>query len=424
MRQQRLLNQTLRDIPAEAEAASHRFMLRAGLIRQLSAGIYTYLPLGLRALRHIEEIVRDEMDRAGAQELLLPALHPAELWRESGRWDVYGQELMRLTDRHNREFALGATHEEVITSLLKDEVSSYKKLPVTVFQIQTKFRDELRPRFGLLRGREFIMKDAYSFDVSLEGLQTSYSTMYEAYHRIFTRCGLTFRAVEADSGAMGGTRTHEFIALSTIGEDTVLHCLSCEYAANEELLAGNDHNAPVTERYVCPYCLCPMEITKGIEVGHVFQLGTTYSEKLGATFANESGDLIPMIMGCYGIGISRTLAAVIEQNHDEHGIVWPPGIAPYQLHLITVQTSDPGQLDLSEHIYRLLQETGYTVLWDDRSERPGVKFADADLIGLPIQIRVGRKASERILECKHRRSGIVTEVPLDTLNHYLKQHFS
>lgn len=412
MRQRLLLHRTLRDVPSEADTASHRLMLRSGLIRQLAAGIYTYLPLGLQALQRIEAIVREEMKRAGAQELLLPALHPAELWRESERWDVYGPELMRLRDRHEREFALGATHEEVVTWLMAGEIGSYKKLPVTVFQIQTKFRDERRPRFGLLRGREFLMKDAYSFDVSKERLQASYRAMYEAYHRIFARCGLEFRAVEADSGAMGGTDTHEFIALAEIGEDTIVHCPSCKYAANVELHAANSGDP-------CPRCAAPLESAKGIEVGHVFQLGTRYSEKMGAAFLDENGASLPMVMGCYGIGISRALAAAVEQHHDESGIVWPWELAPYRLHLITVHSADPIQSELSERLYKELTEQGHDVLWDDRQERPGVKFADADLLGFPLQIRVGRKAAEGIVEVKHRRSGTVTETSVDKLPEWI-----
>ncbi|KIL40046.1 proline--tRNA ligase [Gordoniibacillus kamchatkensis] len=408
MRQQKLFHRTLRDVPAEAETASHRLMLRAGLIRQLAAGIYTYLPIGLQALQRIEAIIREELNRSGAQELLLPALHPAELWRESGRWDVYGPELMRLKDRHEREFALGATHEEVVTALMADEITSYKQLPVTVFQIQTKFRDERRPRFGLLRGREFLMKDAYSFDVSKEGLQASYRSMYDAYHRIFARCGLNFRAVEADSGAMGGTDTHEFIALAGIGEDTIVHCSACPYAANVELHAAGAGDA-------CPRCGAPLETAKGIEIGHVFQLGTRYSEQLGAVFADDAGSSVPIMMGCYGIGISRALAAAIEQRHDDDGIVWPWELAPYELHLITVQSADAAQTELSERLYRELLAQGFRVLWDDRPERPGVKFADADLLGFPLQIRIGRQAAHGIAECKHRLSGAITELSVDKL---------
>ncbi|MFC5448148.1 proline--tRNA ligase [Paenibacillus aestuarii] len=547
MRQQHLLHPTLRDNPAEAEALSHRLMLRAGLIRQLSSGVYTYLPLGFKALRRIQDIVRQEMDAAGAQELLMPALHPSELWKESGRWDVYGPELMRLEDRNGREFALGATHEEVITTLVRDEIQSYKKLPVTLYQIQTKFRDERRPRFGLLRGREFLMKDAYSFDRSAEELDESYQRMYDAYTSIFTRIGLNFRAVEADSGAIGGTDTHEFMALADIGEDTIVHCPACKYAANIEKAAGvapplakaanqfaaaekvytpnttsikqlseflqvspqqiikaialkadgrpmlallpghrelNEiklkaiigatqvemlsedeiaselqsvpgfigpnglsHIPIIADQEVrgmtdavigmnerdyhlvhvdvsrdlpeftyrdlrnaaegdrCTRCGHELAFTKGIEVGHVFKLGTKYSEKLGALFSDEHGASMPMIMGCYGIGISRVLAAVIEQHADEQGIVWPHTIAPFAVHLLTVSMQDDTQRNVSEDIYHTLTRAGIEVLWDDREERAGVKFHDADLLGIPLRLTVGRKASEQIIECKERRSG-------------------
>ncbi|MGO4494478.1 proline--tRNA ligase [Paenibacillus sp. 2RAB27] len=558
MRQQRLLNPTLRDVPGDAEAASHRLMLRAGLIRQLSSGIYSYLPLGLKALQHIQTIVREEMDRAGAQEMLMPALHPAELWKASGRWDVYGPELMRLEDRNGREFALGATHEEVITTLVKDEIHSYKKLPVTLYQIQTKYRDERRPRFGLLRGREFLMKDAYSFDRSASGLDASYQAMFDAYVNIFTRCGLQFRAVEADSGAIGGTDTHEFMALADVGEDTIVHCPSCQYAANLEKATGVITNegtsstgvphaqptkiltpgvtsikqlsqfltiepqqiiksvaiqaegAPVivlirgdleineiklkqvlgvdeitmlSEAEIkalgsiagfigplglssvklladtsiqglnnavvganeadyhlqhvdvqrdlgaltfadvrnvgqgesCMHCGHELAFAKGIEVGHVFKLGTKYSESLGATFSDENGVSEPMIMGCYGIGVSRVLAAVIEQHQDERGIIWPNAIAPYSIHLLTVQVKDEAQMTLSEEIYHALTNAGYSVLWDDREERPGVKFNDADLLGFPLRLNVGKKTSERIIECKERRKGEVYELNVEQL---------
>ncbi|NRF89767.1 proline--tRNA ligase [Paenibacillus frigoriresistens] len=551
MRQQRLLNPTLRDIPGDAEAASHRLMLRAGLIRQLSSGIYSYLPLGLKALHNIQQIVREEMDAAGAQEMLMPALHPSELWKASGRWDVYGPELMRLEDRNGREFALGATHEEVITTIMKDEIHSYKKLPVTLYQIQTKYRDERRPRFGLLRGREFLMKDAYSFDRTESGLDASYQSMYNAYVNIFTRCGLQFRAVEADSGAIGGTDTHEFMALADVGEDTIVHCTSCQYAANIEKAIGTvpEHrisvrvdtilpasqpvkvhtpqvtsikqlsqflqidanliiksvalqadgvplivllrgdyelneiklkqaigadevsmlseddieklgstagfigpiglqnvriiadtsikglkdaivgaNEPdfhliqveverdlgaityydvrsVAQGDLCSLCGHELSFAKGIEVGHVFKLGTKYSRSLGATFSDENGVSEPIIMGCYGIGVSRVLAAIIEQNYDERGIVWPESITPFTIHLVTVHVQDEVQMKLSEEIYTSLIRAGYSVLWDDRDERPGVKFNDSDLLGFPLRITVGKKASERIVECKERRDG-------------------
>lgn len=561
MRQQHYLVPTMRDVPADAEVASHKLMLRAGLIRQLASGLYSFLPLGQKVLRNVQQIIREEMDAAGAQELLMPALQPAEIWQETGRWDVYGPELMRLYDRHERPFALGPTHEEVVTGILRDEVKSYKRLPMTVYQIQTKFRDEVRPRFGLLRAREFMMKDAYSFDVSHESLDRSYELMYAAYQNIFSRCGLDFRAVEADSGAIGGTGTHEFMVLSEIGEDTIAYCDTCSYAANiekaevinkqyeqlsgdaqasvetvdtpqvktieqlvnflnidvkrliktvafkvddfvvvalvrgdyevnevkvknvygadvVEMLAEDEvvalgsipgfmgpvglkdvkiiadysiqgmvdavtganekdkhlmHVQPardfsvdgyydlrnIVERDACPRCEGHIQFAEGIEVGHVFKLGTKYSEALGATFLDENGKTQPMIMGCYGIGVSRTVAAIIEQHHDENGIVWPKAVAPFHIHLIAVNMKDDNQKTLAEKLYNQFKTERIDVLFDDRQERPGVKFKDADLIGLPLRITVGKKASEGIVECKWRKDGSQEEVHVDDLHDYI-----
>ncbi|OIJ13128.1 proline--tRNA ligase [Anaerobacillus alkalilacustris] len=567
MRQNHFLSPTLRDVPSDAEVTSHQLMLRAGLIRQTASGLYSFLPLGMRALQKVENIVRQEMDEAGAQELLMPAIQPAELWQESGRWDAYGPELMRFNDRHNREFALGPTHEEVITTIVRDDVKSYKKLPMNLYQIQTKFRDERRPRFGVLRSREFIMKDAYSFDINQEGLDKSYTKMYEAYTNIFTRCGLDFRAVVADSGAIGGKDTHEFMVLSSIGEDTIAYSSESNYAANIEIapvvaqyeksgedllelerfdtpdlktieeletslsiskeklikavlfivdekpvlvLVRGDHEVNdvkikhfyeakkvelATADQTIKFMNCelgfigPVNVTtdvdvladtavefisngvcganekdkhfknvnpdrdfsvkqyldlrfikegdpspdgkgiirfaEGIEVGHVFKLGTRYSEAMGANFLDENGKSKPMIMGCYGIGISRTVAAIIEQNHDEKGIVWPTSVAPFDLHLITVNSKNVEQKELSENLYKQLKQEGYDVLFDDRAERPGVKFTDADLIGLPVRITVGKKATEGIVEVKIRKSDEVIEVPTDqllsTLEDYIKR---
>jgi prolyl-tRNA synthetase len=565
MRQQHYLVPTLRDVPADAEVASHQLMLRAGLLRQLASGVYSYLPLGQKVLRNVQEIVREEMDKTGAQEVLMPALHPAEIWKETGRWDVYGPELMRLKDRHDREFALGPTHEEVITGLIRDEVKSYKKLPMNVYQIQTKYRDERRPRFGVLRSREFIMKDAYSFNSSLESLDESYQKMYDAYTAIFTRCGLNFRAVEADSGAIGGTDTHEFMVLSEIGEDTIAYSDSSIYAANIEkavvttteyeqvgtpeikemeyvdtpnvktiedlvqflhldrkqiiktlafqaddqmvvaLVRGdyecnetklkNIFHASIVEMLAeekivkeinsIPGFLGPVDLdgvrivadwsvkgmtsavvganqkdkhilhavperdfniegyydlrnivegdpspcgqgtitfAEGIEVGHVFKLGTKYSEAMGATFLDENGKEQPVIMGCYGIGVTRTVAAIVEQNHDQDGIIWPASVSPFHVHLIVVNAKDDTQRELADQLYSMLQDKGYDVLYDDRNERPGVKFKDADLIGLPLRLTVGKKAAEKIVECKVRRSGDKDEVSVDKLAAFVQQH--
>ncbi|MCT8139854.1 proline--tRNA ligase [Anaerobacillus sp. CMMVII] len=557
MRQNHFLSPTLRDVPSDAEVTSHQLMLRAGLIRQTASGVYSFLPLGLRALKKVENIVRDEMDQAGAQEVLMPAIQPAELWQESGRWQAYGPELMRFNDRHNREFALGPTHEEVITTLVRDDVKSYKKLPMTLYQIQTKFRDERRPRFGVLRSREFIMKDAYSFDTNQAGLDESYDKMYDAYTNVFTRCDLDFRAVVADSGAMGGKDTHEFMVLSSIGEDTIAYSDTSNYAANVEIapvianyeksneellelekfstpelktidelteslaiskeklikavlfivdekpvlaLVRGDHDVndvkikhyyeakvvelasreqtlefmncepgfigpikvtPVVEviadkaieavvngicganekdmhfknvnpnrdfsvkafidlRFIIEGDLSPdgqgtIRFAEGIEVGHVFKLGTRYSESMGAQFLDENGKTQPMIMGCYGIGVTRTVAAVIEQHHDDKGIVWPKEVAPFDIHLIAVNLKDSDQKDLAETLYSQLKKNGYDVLFDDRNERPGVKFTDADLIGLPIRITIGKKANEGIVEVKNRKTTEVFEVTIDQL---------
>ncbi|MGM0879487.1 MAG: proline--tRNA ligase [Bacillota bacterium] len=558
MRQSQLLMPTLREVPSEAEAASHQLMLRAGLIRQLAAGIYTYLPLGRRVLRKLEQIVREEMDRAGAQEILMPAMQPAELWQQSGRYGEYGPELIRLHDRHEREFALGPTHEEVITALVRDEVSSYRQLPVTLYQIQTKFRDEKRPRYGLLRGREFLMKDAYSFDEDWEGLHRSYRSMYEAYNRIFTRCGLYYRAVEADAGSIGGEGgTHEFMALADIGEDTIASCDSCEYAANLEkaeygteleshreqglkqdglerlhtpamkkidqlvqslgvsadllmktliyvadgspvaVIVRGDHEVneikvkntlsaasleladqETTERVTgapvgfagpvglsililadvavmameagiaganekdyhlgnvkpsvhltnaqvgdyrnaaagdkCPRCgQGRLTFHRGIEVGHVFKLGTKYSEALNARFLNAAGTEQPLIMGCYGIGVSRLLSAVLEQHSDSNGIIWPESIAPYRVHVVPVSSKDQVQMDLAMHIAARLSDAGIETLLDDRDERPGVKFKDSDLIGIPLRIVVGKHAAEGIVELKRRNEAQAQTIGLE-----------
>ncbi|AGK53086.1 proline--tRNA ligase [Bacillus sp. 1NLA3E] len=562
MKQSMTFIPTLREVPADAEIKSHQLLLRAGFMRQNASGIYSYLPLAKKVLQKVEAIVREEMDNAGAVELLMPALQQAELWQESGRWYTYGPELMRMKDRHAREFALGATHEEVITSLVRDEVKSYKRLPLTLYQIQSKFRDEKRPRFGLLRGREFIMKDAYSFHSSKESLDDVYDKLFAAYSNIFARCGLDFRAVIADSGAMGGKDTHEFMALSDVGEDTIAYSDTSDYAANIEMapvisnyeksndallglekvrtenqrsieevsdylkvdaskcikslmfkiddrnvlvLVRGDHevndiklknmfeassvelaDAEETAAILgCPVgSLGPIGVesveiiadhaiefvvngvtganeehyhytnvnagrdftvskyvdlrfiqegdlspdgngkilfAKGIEVGHVFKLGTRYSEAMNATYLDEFGKAKPMIMGCYGIGVSRTMAAVAEQFNDEKGLVWPVKIAPFDIHLIPVNMKDENQSSLAEELYQTLKQNRFDVLLDDRIERPGVKFADSDLIGLPIRVTIGKKATEGIVEVKIRKTGEVLEVQKDELVERLTQ---
>jgi prolyl-tRNA synthetase len=556
MRTSHILIPTLRDDPGEAETVSHRLMLRAGMIRKVAAGIYTYLPLGLRVIRKIEHIIREEMNRAGAQEVLMPIASPAELWRETGRWDYYGKELFRFKDRHDRDFCLGPTHEEVITALFRREVRSYRQLPLNFYQIQTKFRDEIRPRFGLMRGREFIMKDAYSFDRDEEGAKLSYQKMYDAYTRIFTRCGLTFRAVEADTGLIGGSSSHEFMVLAETGEETIVYSDQGTYAANVEraevlpepegspeaprplrevatpncrtveevtaflkippqrlvktllyktpkgaiaVLVRGDHDvneiklkkllgvqeseladpetvtaltgAPVgfagpiglkrvrifadqavralrnfvvganrsdthyidanwdrdfiVEQFAdlrnaragdpSPRGDGILKVAKGIEVGHVFMLGTKYSQAMKATFLDPQGRETLAVMGCYGIGVGRTAAAAIEQHHDAKGIIWPIPIAPFHVHLLPLSPSDQVSR-LAQSLYDSLVASGVEVLWDDRDERAGVKFNDADLIGAPYQLLVGDKGlAQGAVELKERRTGTVSKIAPDQL---------
>ncbi|GAB6273818.1 MAG: proline--tRNA ligase [Peptococcaceae bacterium] len=545
MRATQLLAPTLRENPAEAEITSHQLLVRAGFIRKVAAGIYTYLPLAWQVIKKISKIVREEMDRAGGQEILMPIIQPAEIWYESGRWEVYGPELFRLQDRHNRDFCLGPTHEEIITDLIRNEVNSYRQLPLYLYQIQNKYRDEKRPRFGLMRGREFIMKDLYSFDRDEAGLENSYQKMFQAYLRIFKRCGLQVFPVEAEAGAIGGRDTHEFMVLAEAGEATIVFCSrqSCGYASNvekavspvqcsaqgrasyagdsgellplkevhtpnmrtvEEItaflnvpaqrliksllyetekgivaalirgdrelnevklqkvldvqqadLAGAETVERITKAGVgftgpvslegvqlvadpevmaiknavsgankndthlvnvnaerdfkpgliadlrlvkagdlCPDCLFPLKEAKGIEVGQTFKLGEKYSRTLGANYLDENGRQKPLVMGCYGIGITRTMAAVVEQSHDENGIIWPVSIAPFHAVIIPVNQKDSRQVDIAESIYNLLKSTGIEVVLDDRPERAGVKFKDADLIGYPWRIVVGNKAVE------------------------------
>ncbi|TAL12641.1 MAG: proline--tRNA ligase [Nitrospirae bacterium] len=407
MRQSGLLIPTLRDEPGEAEIVSHKLMLRAGLIRKVAAGVYTYLPLGLRVIRKVERIIREELNKTGAQEVLMPIAAPAELWQETGRWDFYGKELFRLKDRHERDFCLGPTHEEIITDLVRREVRSYRQLPATFYQIQTKFRDEIRPRFGLMRGREFIMKDAYSFDADDAGAKESYRKMYEAYRTIFTRCGLTFRPVEADTGLIGGTSSHEFMVLADTGEDGIAVCDACEYAANVEHAAVRN----ATGGEACPRCAKPLRIVRGIEVGHVFMLGTKYSEKMKAVYLDKQGQDRAIVMGCYGIGVGRTAAAAIEQNHDAKGIIWPAPIAPFHVHVLPLAGKPGAVLDAAHALEAELEKAGMDVLLDDRDERPGVKFNDADLIGCPYHVVIGDKGlKDGQIELKERRTGAVTKL--------------
>ncbi len=538
MRWSRTFIPTLREAPSDAESPSHKLMIRAGLVRQLAAGSYSYLPLGFRALRKAEEIVRQEMDRAGAVELLMPALHPPELWQETGRFELFGDTLLKVQDRKGAVNVLGPTHEEVITHLVRNEVKSYRQLPMTLYQIQGKFRDEARPRHGIIRTREFIMKDAYSFDVDEKGLGRSYQAMYDAYVRIFTRAGLNFLPVEADTGLMGGDVSHEFMAVSPYGEDIVVTCGRCKYTANKEkaecppgrpgsaleetrqilpideiptpgahtieqvsdflkvpprqllktliyradggfvaALVRGDHEvnesklrrAAKTETLAmatpeeiqretggplgfsgpvglkirliadyaaigvcngvvgankadthllnvnanrdfrpelttdirlamigdpCPRCSSPLGFTPGIEVGHVFKLGTRYSKKMNAVYLDEKGQLHPMVMGCYGIGVNRILAAAVENHHDAAGILWPPELAPYQVQIVSLDHKKLQIVETAHTLYDELTKAGLEVLWDDREAAPGVKFADADLLGLPVRVTVGKRTLE------------------------------
>jgi prolyl-tRNA synthetase len=373
---------TLKENPQEAESESHRLLLRAGLVRMLIAGAYSYLPLGKKVLANIENIVRQEMNAAGANELLLPALQPIELWKRSGRDKDIAEVMIRFTDRRGRDIGLGPTHEEVITELVKNNVSSYRQLPIVLYQIQTKFRDEIRPRFGLVRACEFIMKDAYSFDRDEMGLDKNYQLMFEAYKRIFSRCGLDILTTEADSGVMGGKVSHEFMVPAESGEDVLSVCVSCGFART---FAG-------TEAGDCPKCKGSCKKVNAIEVGHIFKLGTKYSVSLGANFLDSDGKEKPVIMGCYGIGVSRLISAIIEQNHDAQGIIWPKEVAPYKVLVLPLEVTDNKCMDVAVSLYRELIGAGVEALIDDRDERAGVKFKDADLLGIPVKVIIGQKA--------------------------------
>ena len=551
----KLYSPTLREIPSDAVVVSHQYMLKAGMMRKVSNGLYAFLPLALRSVRKVEEIVREEMNAIGSQEILMPITQPAEIWKQSERWDVYGEEMFKLNDRHGHEYCLGPTHEELVTVLTKMDTSSYKQLPVSLYQIQNKYRDEKRPRFGLMRSREFIMKDAYTFDMDEEGLDKQYHLMYDAYTRIFTRCGLHFRPVLADSGAIGGSGSHEFEVIADSGEADIVYCKDCDFAANIEAvepkaLSSSVHNdkakeivetpgqhtiqmvcdflhAPVAcsvkavvyklddtvvlalvrgdhevnevrlqnlfnavnvglasdedlkrcgliagyispvglkkadnfeiivdttvmemedaccganavdKHYVhvnpkrdfgdvrvetirlitaedcCPKCGGMIELKKGIEVGQVFKLGTKYSEKLGCTYLDRDGKNHPMVMGCYGIGITRTVAASIEQNHDKDGIIWPVAIAPYEVVIVPANNKDEGVMNAVRHLYDEMEDCRDEVILDDRDERAGIKFKDADLIGYPIRVTIGKKWKESgLVEVRLRRSGVVSEVAL------------
>jgi prolyl-tRNA synthetase len=416
MKQSKFFIPTLKDSPKEAECQSHIYMLRAGYIKQIAAGIYTYLPLALRSIKKIEQIIRAELAKIEAAELLMPSLQPSELWQESGRWQKYGDTLMRMKDRHDRDFAIGPTHEEVITYIVRDVLNSYKKLPVTLYQIQTKFRDELRPRFGLMRGREFIMKDAYSFHADTDSLDETYQEFNQAYNNIFTRCGLKFRAVKADSGNIGGSESCEFMALTDIGEDTIVYANNSDFAANLEV-----YNLPIGAK--SPDGNGTIMHAKGIEVGHIFKLGTVYSEAMKAQFTDETGVRQDLIMGCYGIGVSRVLMAVIEQNHDEFGIMMPKTIAPFDIHIIVIDPKADNQVKFASELENTLIKAQYEVLIDDRIERPGVKFSEADLIGLPIRITIGKNIEKGVIEVKFRNELVKHEVEIAKLINFIKEYY-
>jgi len=404
---------TMKEVPVGTEAVSHQLSLRAGLVNMLTSGVYSYLPLGLRVLSRIEDIIREEMNAAGAHELFLPCLHPLELWKTTGRDEVLKDIMIRFKDNRGRDMCLGPTHEEVITDLVKNYVQSYRQLPVTLYQIQTKFRDEIRTRFGIVRACEFIMKDAYSFDRDDAGMRKNYDLMYGAYENIFRRCGLDVIAVAADSGAMGGSVSHEFLFPAPIGEDAVLQCRSCGFAKG--LKEGEE------EKQICPKCQAPdMQKQVAIELGHVFQLGTKYSQAQGALYLDEDGKQKPMIMGCYGIGVSRLIAAVIEGNNDANGIIWPREVAPFDVEVLPVMAGDAAAMSLANEYYQTLQKSGLQVLVDDRDESAGRKFNDADLIGIPYRIVIGKKAlAMGNVEIKCRRTGEVNLVEKSQAAQYL-----
>ncbi len=422
MRLSKFFLPTLKETPAEAQIASHRLMLRAGMIRQESAGIYSWLPLGLRVLKNIEIIIREEQDAAGAQEILMPTIQPADLWRESGRYDDYGKEMLRIEDRHGRDLLYGPTNEEMVTSILKDYIKSYRELPVNLYHIQWKFRDEVRPRFGVMRGREFLMKDAYSFDLDLAGAKKSYDNMFAAYLRTFARMGLKAVPVRADPGAIGGDMSHEFHILAETGESAIFYD-----AAYDELTLDMDNPDVATLQSIyaaeealhdpetCPVAGDRLKQARGIEVGHIFYFGTKYSKAMDLVVDGPEGERITPEMGSYGIGVSRLPAAVIEASHDENGIIWPDSVAPFTIGLVNLKVADEACVSQCEDIYNRLREAGVEALYDDREERPGAKFADMDLIGLPWQLVVGpRGIKASTVELKRRAGGEREELSLES----------
>ena len=406
MKASQLILGTQRENPSDAEIISHQLMIRAGLVRQVSSGIYNWLPIGKKVLQKVENIVRSEMDKAGAQEILMPMVQPASLWEDSGRIDQYGQELLVFLDRHENKFCLGPTHEEVITDLCKNLLTSYKQLPVTLYQIQTKFRDEIRPRFGVMRSREFLMKDAYSFDLNKESLDNSYSAMKEAYINIFNAIGLDYRVVKADSGAIGGSDSEEFHVLADSGEDLLAFSDKSDYAINAELLTElQEGQDPFSlEGKPSPDGKGILKLKKGIEVGHIFKLGKKYSEILNLRIQGEDQDINPE-MGCYGIGVSRIVAASIEQNHDDKGIIWPKSLAPFEVAIVEVNPKKKQEIkDKCSEIYQLFIENNLETLWDDRDKRPGVKFTDMEVTGIPVTVIIGERTLETgEIEIKERQ---------------------
>ena len=403
---------TYKETPVDAELTSHQLMLRAGLIKKLASGLFSWMPIGLKVLRKIERIVREEMDRSGAYEVSMPAIQPADLWQETGRWEAYGNLLLKMEDRQGRLFCFGPTHEEVITDIVRNELKTYRQMPVNFYQIQTKFRDEIRPRFGVMRAREFLMKDAYSFHLDQPSLDLEYENMGTTYNTIFTRLGLDFRKVRADSGEIGGSVSHEYHVLADSGEDEIGYCDEEDYAANVEMIEGN--TAPNGGK---------LSFTRGIEVGHIFQLGDKYSKSMNCTVLNDKGDSIYPLMGCYGIGISRIMASSIEQNHDESGIIWPEPLAPFQIIIVALnKNTEDTTLTKSRKIYHQLKESGYEVLLDDRNERAGVKFADADLLGIPKRLIVSERGLDnQTIELNFRDGKNKSDVPFEQLVDYLEK---
>lgn len=429
MRLSQYLFFTTKQVPAEAQLISHQLMLRAGLIKSAASGLYSFLPLGYRVLDKIISLVREEMKGIEAEELLLPFVQPAQLWRKSGRWEEYGKELLRFQDRKGSSFVLSPTHEEIITELAAEILTSYKRLPVTVYQIQFKFRDELRPRGGVIRSKEFLMKDAYSFCQDGSQMRQIYQEMRSAYKRVFSRCGLEYKLVEAESGPIGGDVSHEFITFSSKGEDRIVSCKNCGYSSKlekaisfaEERKGDREEERPLeeVENPRCPVCGASLEIARGLEVGHLFNLGYKYSSRLGAFFSDQEGKKCPLLMGCYGIGVSRLPAAIIEQNYDKDGIIWPKEIAPFKA--VVIPTSERN-FKFSQRVYRKLRKNSKDILWDDRDVSAGVKFKDSDLIGIPLKIIVGKTLlKEGKIEVKKRENGEVIKINKEDFVHRMEE---